>query len=244
MPRVFVGRHRAALIAFVLGAVSVAGFAPLYLFPLPLLTLTLLMWLWRASDSPKRAAILGWWFGLGYFLTGVSWVYVSLHTFGAMPAPLAAFFTLVFCAFLALFPAVTGYCVAAVRAPLWIKLIVIAPAAWTLTEWTRGWIFTGFPWLALGYSQVPSSPLAGFAPVLGVYGVTWVTVLSAGLLVLLANAVVRRRQSNRPLKAGWMLALLAVWLAGFALKQMQWTTPKGEPLSVTLLQGNIPQDIK
>ncbi|MGZ5137021.1 MAG: apolipoprotein N-acyltransferase [Burkholderiales bacterium] len=244
VPRVFVGRHRAALIAFVLGAVSVAGFAPLYLFPLPLLTLTLLMWLWRASDSPKRAAILGWWFGLGYFLTGVSWVYVSLHTFGAMPAPLAAFFTLVFCAFLALFPAVTGYCVAAVRAPLWIKLIVIAPAAWTLTEWTRGWIFTGFPWLALGYSQVPSSPLAGFAPVLGVYGVTWVTVLSAGLLVLLANAVVRRRQSNRPLKAGWMLALLAVWLAGFALKQMQWTTPKGEPLSVTLLQGNIPQDIK
>jgi apolipoprotein N-acyltransferase len=244
MRRVFLAGRREAIAAFALGAVSVAGFAPLYLFPLPLITLALLMSLWRRAESPKRAAILGWWFGLGYFLTGVSWVYVSLHTFGAMPAPLAAFFTLVFCAFLALFPAITGYCFAAVRVPLWIKLTVIAPAAWTLTEWTRGWIFTGFPWLALGYSQVPSSPLAGFAPVLGVYGVTLVTVLVAGLLVLLADELSRQRQTNGHRKARLVLALLAVGLAGYAFKQIPWTTPVGEPLTVALLQGNIPQDIK
>ncbi|MEA3157973.1 MAG: apolipoprotein N-acyltransferase, partial [Betaproteobacteria bacterium] len=225
MRRVFLAGRREAIAAFALGAVSVAGFAPLYLFPLPLITLALLMSLWRRAESPKRAAILGWWFGLGYFLTGVSWVYVSLHTFGAMPAPLAAFFTLVFCAFLALFPAITGYCFAAVRVPLWIKLTVIAPAAWTLTEWTRGWIFTGFPWLALGYSQVPSSPLAGFAPVLGVYGVTLVTVLVAGLLVLLADELSRQRQTNGHRKARLVLALLAVGLAGYAFKQIPWTTP-------------------
>ena len=119
-----------------------------------------------------------------FFLTGVSWVYVSLHTFGAMPAPVAAFFTLVFCAYLALFPAFTSRLVAVLRAPLWIKLAVVFPSAWTLTEWVRGWLFTGFPWLAMGYSQVPDSALAGYAPVLGVYGLSFLSVLSAGLAVV------------------------------------------------------------
>src|SRR5215207_6765540 len=100
---------RVTLAAFCLGAATVAGFAPLYLYPLPIATLAALLLLWRGSNSPKRAATIGWWFGLGFFLFGVSWVYVSLNTFGAMPAPLAAFFTLLFCAFLALFPAITGY---------------------------------------------------------------------------------------------------------------------------------------
>ena len=176
--------QRSSLAAFALGAATVAGFAPLYLFPLPVVTLALLMRAWQRADNARRAAVLGWWFGLGFFVTGVSWVYVSLHTFGAMPLPLAAFFTLLFCAFLALFPAAVAYGSAAARAAAWVKLALIAPALWTLAEWTRGWIFTGFPWLGLGYSQVPTSPLAGFAPILGIYGVTLLTALSAALLVL------------------------------------------------------------
>src|SRR5689334_11425374 len=80
--------NRITLAAFCLGAVSVAGFAPLYLYALPILTLATLLLLLRAADSPKRAAAIGWWFGLGFFLFGVSWVYVSLSTFGAMPVPL------------------------------------------------------------------------------------------------------------------------------------------------------------
>jgi apolipoprotein N-acyltransferase len=78
---------RSTIAAFLLGAATVAGFAPLYLFPLPVCTLAVLLWLCRGADTPKRAATIGWWFGLGLFLTGVSWVYVSLNTFGAMPAP-------------------------------------------------------------------------------------------------------------------------------------------------------------
>src|SRR3954469_713253 len=85
---------RHTLGAFALGAASIAGFAPLYLYPLPIATLTALLVLWLAAETPRRAAIIGWWFGIGFFLFGVSWVYVSLNTFGAMPAPLAAFFTL------------------------------------------------------------------------------------------------------------------------------------------------------
>ena len=115
----------------------------------------------------------------------MSWVYVSLHDFGAMPLPLAAVATLLFCVVLALAAGAAGYLCARLPAPDAVKLAAAAPALWTLAEWTRGWIFTGFPWLAVGYSQVPASPLAGYAPVLGVYGVSLATAATAGLIAAL-----------------------------------------------------------
>jgi apolipoprotein N-acyltransferase len=232
--------NRANAIAAGLGALTVAGFAPLYLYPLPIFTLAALMWMWRGAESPRRAAALGWWFGLGLFLTGVSWVYVSLHTFGAMPAPLAAFFTALFCAYLALFPALTGYCFAAVRSPPWVKLVLVAPAAWTLAEWVRSGLFTGFPWLSFGYSQIPGSPLAGYAPVAGIYAVSLATLMTSGLVVLVAMRAAKKRKVATPALA----AVVLLWIGGYGLTLVRWTEPAGEPVSVTLLQGNIPQEIK
>ena len=173
---------------------SVAGFAPLYLFPVPILTLAFLLHLWPHAAGARSAARLGWWFGLGFFLTGVSWVNVSLHDFGAMPAPLAALATLLFCAYLALFPALVGYAFRRLPGTSTLKALLLVPALWTLAEWTRGWLFTGFPWLAMGYSQVPSSPLAGYAPVLGIYGVTLATLASAAFVFLIAQRVLERRR--------------------------------------------------
>ena len=248
--------ERSSVAAFALGAATVAGFAPLYIFPLPVLTLALLVWLWSAAASPARAARLAWSFGLGFFLTGVSWVYVSLHNFGAMPAPLAAVATLLFCAFLALFPAAAGYAYARSKAPRWANLLLLVPAMWTLGDWTRGWIFTGFPWLAMGYSQVPASPLAGYAPILGVYGLTLATVATAGVIVLLAERASARlaqgRANGGSVSAAVMSAmthpalavLIVTWAGGYALKHIEWTSVAGEPLSVSLLQGNIAQEIK
>ena len=97
------------IFAFLLGALTVTGFAPFHLFPVPIITLALLFLLWRGSATPLRAALLGFCFGLGLFGAGVSWIYVSLHDFGAMPLPLAALATFLFCAFLALFPALVGW---------------------------------------------------------------------------------------------------------------------------------------
>ncbi|HEX2826612.1 MAG TPA: apolipoprotein N-acyltransferase [Burkholderiales bacterium] len=234
--------------AFLLGPLSVLGFAPLYLYPLPILALAALFLLWLGASTPRRAAAIGWWFGVGFFLAGVSWVYVSLNTFGAMPAPLAAFFTLLFCAFLALFPAAAGYCVAAIRVNPWLAFALVAPSAWMLTEWVRGWIFTGFPWLAVGYSQIPGSALAGYAPVTGIFGVSLATLMSAGLLALLADALMRSRRAHAKPSASALaapiVALAVVWGAGYGLSQTTWTAPAGEPVEVTLLQGNIPQEIK
>jgi apolipoprotein N-acyltransferase len=233
---------RISILTAALGAATVAGFAPLYLFPLPVFTLAALAWLVGRADSPGGAAILGWWFGLGFFLIGVSWVYVSLHNFGAMPMPLAALATLLFCAFLALFPSAAAYGCAKLEAPTWVKLVLVLPALWTLTEWVRGWIFTGFPWLAVGYSQVPLSALAGYAPVLGVFGMSLLVSVSAGLLALVGDAA--RDRAVTALRHPALLVAAFLWLGGYALGQERWTEPAGEPVSVTLLQGNIPQDIK
>jgi apolipoprotein N-acyltransferase len=248
---------RTSLAAAALGALTVAGYAPLYLYPLPIATLAVLTWLWNRAESARRAAEIGWWFGLGFFLTGVSWVYVSLHNFGAMPAPLAALATLLFCAYLAIFPAAVGYAYARLGASPAIKLLLWLPALWALSEWIRGWLFTGFPWLATGYSQIPLSPLAGYAPALGIFGVTLVTVACAGCIVLLAERV--RAQHGRKTEVAAhglksaavaavahpaLIVLVLLAAGGYALKQVTWTRPAGEPFETALLQGNIPQDIK
>lgn len=212
-----------------LGALSVAGFAPWGWFPLPILALASLYYLVR-TDTVRTAAWKGFGFGLGYFGGGVSWVYVSLHDFGMMPLPLAVVATLLFCAFLALFPAAALALTVRLGGLRTWRALTVAPALWLLSEWLRGWLFTGFPWLALGYSQVPASPLAGFAPVLGVYGVS-------GLVVLTAVALVLRR--------GWPLLLVAgIWLGGWALQSVDWTRPVGAPVTVSLLQGNVAQEMK
>ena len=170
-------RRRLIVAVFLLGALTVLGFAPFSLFFIPMLTLPALLVALHGA-RPRDAARLGFAYGLGFFLFGVSWIYVSLHDFGAMPAPLAALATLLFCAFLALFPAVAGYFYARLPLTSLAKLALFFPAVWTLLEWTRGWLFTGFPWLGTGYSQIPVSPLAGYAPVFGIYGVTFAVALT------------------------------------------------------------------
>lgn len=219
-------RHLAALLA---GAGGVLCFAPFDLFwlaPLPWLAFFLLL---RRAAGPRQAALSGFLFGFGFFLAGVSWVYVSLSIFGGMPWWLAGPATLIFCAALALYPAAAGWAfrrwqpAAFWRQVLWFAVLVAS------ADWLRGWLFTGFPWLALGYSQAPPSPLAGFAPLLGVYGLS--------LSVALIAASLARWRSG-------LLLLAAFAAVGFGLRQMAWTTAVGEPVSVALIQGNIPQDMK
>jgi apolipoprotein N-acyltransferase len=232
--------HRRLIVAsFVLGAATVLGFAPFYLFFIPVLTLAALLAM-IDGERARTATVLGFAWGLGFFLFGVSWVYVSLHDFGAMPAILAALATLLFCAFLALFPAVAACVHARVALAPITRLMLIFPATWTLLEWTRGWLFTGFPWLGSGYSQIPLSPLAGYAPVIGIYGVTLATAASAGILAYVWQGY--RRKKRVPIV--FVAAALAIWLAGWGLKAVEWTKPTGEPVTVSLLQGNVPQDLK
>jgi apolipoprotein N-acyltransferase len=212
-----------------LGGATVFGFAPFYLFPIPILALAMFYRGLKGGDS-KAGVQRGFAFGMGWFLGGVSWVYISMHDVGEMSLPLAGLATVLFAAVLAFFPALAcslsarGRISGDVRALLWF------PAWWALAEWLRGWVFTGLPWQGLGYSQVPYSPLAGYAPILGVYGVSWLAAVSA-------VGIARWRP--------WPLALvMVIWAAGLGLQMVEWTQPVGGPVSVSLLQGNIPQDLK
>lgn len=224
-----------AVAAFLLGAASVLGYAPFLLFPLPILALAALAWLWRDA-APRRAALLGFAFGAGLFLAGVSWVYVSMHVFGGMPPLLAGLAAFLFCCLLALFPALAGFLFARLRSRRLFADALLGAAAWTLAEWLRGWLLTGFPWLAFGYAQTPPSPLAGYAPVLGVYGVGFV----AALIAVLAGLTFAERRHG--LQAG--VAALILLAVGAGLMRIEWTQPVGKPVSVSLLQGNIEQSLK
>ena len=227
--------------AFLAGAAAVLGFSPLDFFPATLAALAVLVHLWMRAPSPGAACRLGFFFGLGLYGAGVSWVYVSLHRFGAMPMPLAAAATLGFCAFLALFPALAGWLQARIardaESPEALRAVLLIPAAWMLMEWPLSWFLTGFPWLALGYTAI-DDPLSGYAPVGGVYAVSLALAVAAGLLWCIVLGNVRY---TRWIATG---ALVLVLACGYGLRAREWTTPVGEPLRVALLQGNVPQEMK
>ncbi|MBU3736449.1 MAG: apolipoprotein N-acyltransferase [Methylobacterium sp.] len=219
--------------AALLGMLAVTGYAPFQLYPLSVVALAGLFLLLQRAGGQSFA--LGYCYGLGLYGAGVSWIFVSLHDFGGMPAAGAMLATALLCAFLALFPGLA----CRLGARFSRTRLLALPAAWTLSEWVLNWIFTGFPWLTLGYSQAPASPLAGFAPVVGVFGVSLCTAACAALIAWLAEVW----QTPRLRRFG-IGALLALWVAGSLLKQVAWSEPVGPPLSVSLLQGNIAQDMK
>ena len=225
---------RRPFVAFLAGAAMVPANAPLEWFPLALAALAVLIHLWLAAPGPRAAAWTGFLFGMGMFLAGVSWVYISLHRFGAMPAPIAAFATFAFCVVLAAYLALAGALLARVRAPPVVRAALVMPALWTLAEWLRATLFTGFPWLSLGTAAI-DTPLAGFAPLGGVYAVSFVTAAAAGLLWCVALGQARWA-------AAAAFAVLGV--AGVGLRGVEWTAPDGTPLAASLVQGNVPQDLK
>lgn len=224
-------------LALLAGLCCVAGFAPFGVFVLPVLALATLFALWQRATTRREAAHLGFFFGLGLFCAGVGWIYVALHDYGQMPIWLAAPAMLLFAAFLSLFTALAGNLQSRLNASAGWRMVLAMPACWVLIEWLRGMIFTGFPWLTLGYAQ-SDSPLAGYAPVLGAYGVSLAAAVSAALLVLMWR---EGRSLRGKIALFWFLLL---WAGGALLKHVSWTEPVGAPVSVALVQGNISQDVK
>jgi apolipoprotein N-acyltransferase len=249
------------LIALIAGAANTLSFAPtphggwlevaIFAF--------FFAWLTRTTGW-KSAALTGGAFGFGNFVTGVWWLYVSMHDYGGMAPPLAAAALVLFSLYLAVYPAlaagVWSFCAGHAQngalddkpfSPTWHGAFAFA-SAWAVSEWLRGYVFTGFPWLASGYPQV-DGPLAGFAPVAGVYGVGWMLALVAALIV---QAVVRVREPADLRKGATRVArvapaavvAVALIVAGMLLPLATWTVPANAPLKVRLLQGNVKQEMK
>lgn len=224
--------------AFAAGLLSVAAFAPIGLAILAPLALAVLAALLARSGNMRHGFWLGFLWGFGAFLGGLSWPFIALNRYGGMPAPLAALAIALLCAFLALFPALAGALFARWRpAAGMLRPAALFAALWLLCEWLRGWVLTGFPWLAVGYSQTPPSPLAGFLPVLGVYGV-------GGLVALIAGVLAYTPWRDRVGRGAAAVSLLALGVVGVALGRLTWTEPVGAPVRVALLQTNIEQGMK
>lgn len=227
----------ADLLVLAAGAAIPLAFAPFGFWPLAILLPLALLWGWDGSTS-RRAALRGGLFGLGMFGLGIYWIFISLHDYGGAPAPFAALATFVVVAIMALYPTLAGWLLGRWGPPpgpnRWLLFI---PALWTLLDWVRSWLFTGFPWLAPGYSQI-DSPLGQFAPYLGVFGVGWAVLFGAGLLWTALNSGDWRN------RLGWLVLLAALWLGAWGLGQTNWVEPAGTRLRIAMVQGNIGQDVK
>jgi apolipoprotein N-acyltransferase len=160
-----------------------------------------------------------------------------MHDYGGASLPEAAALTFVFTAFLALYPALAGWLSVRFFAESRIyQLLLVFPAVWILVEWFRGWFLTGFPWLQVGYSQT-DTPLAAYGPILGVYGIGWAVAFVAGTILAAFH-------STRKPRTIMAVAIVAVLGLGRVLSGVSWTQSAGEPFKVTLLQGNVPQNMK
>jgi apolipoprotein N-acyltransferase len=236
MKKIINNKSLSSLVALMAGASVSIGFAPLGLFPLPLLAMA--VWMWLLQGTKQATAVwYGWLFGLGLFGAGIYWIYISIYLYGNAGLPLALLVTFLFVAFLALFPALAAWLSARYQTRhQGVNFLLLFPAVWILIEWLRSWIFTGFPWLNLGYSQI-DSPLSAIAPVAGVYGVGWVLLVCAGLLglVMKTGGVMRALPVS-----GLVLVITGTW----GLKQVEWTQPLDAEIPATIIQGNISQDLK
>ena len=231
----FYDRHSVAVSAvhFLLGAALTLAFAPFNLYLLaPLLAAVVLFNSYCLA--PRSAARFAFWFAFGHFLTGTYWIYISVHVIGHAPLWVAFGLMLGLVAIMASYFAGTAWLMARLVNRRPVRLVVAGPAIWVVIEWLRGWFLSGFPWLSIGYSQT-DSPLASWAPLFGIYGVSWVLLVSASGLVI---AAVNRRYALA------LSLVLIPWLIGFGLRSYEWTLPFGEPVVTTIVQGGVPQEDK
>jgi apolipoprotein N-acyltransferase len=224
--------------AFAAGASFNLGFAPFGWWPLALAAPAALFALIRGLP-PRRAGWTGASFGVGLFAFGTYWLYTCLHVFGLVPVWLTLVLQTILVAAMSVYVAALCY----LSNRFWLKPGVtrdwlVLPALWVLLEWLRGWLLSGFPWLSLGYALI-DSPLAGWAPLLGVYAVTWAAVLIAAAINVVCMPGLPLWRRGLAISVAAMLFAVPVMLA-----RLQWTHPEGPPIPIAAVQGAVPQDQK
>ena len=229
-----------SLLSLIAGGLTTLAFAPFDLSWLVFLTLALAFYFWNKLPA-KQAAISAWLFALGLQCTGVSWIYHSLHTHGSAPAFFSALLIFLLSCYLSLYTALAAYTVNRYlpNKPV-LRLMLFYPASWVVFEWLQGYVMTGFAWMQLGYTQI-DLPLSGFAPVFGNHAVGGFVAICAGALVLLVK---QARQLNIRFVLSVILPVVLLWLAGSALKTVNWTDKAGDAIKVSVIQGNIAQKDK
>lgn len=210
------------------GLLTNVAFEPAGVFPVAFLTLAVLIWIWSGS-SARICAWSGFAFALGFYGFGIHWIYTSLHEFGAAAPALAGFMVFALACILSLLVAISGYLQARLQVSMTSRCLAVIPAIWVSVEWIRSWILTGFPWLYVGYSQTDSW-LVGWAPILGVLGVSFMVCLISGVLVC---------SIRNGIRVDIVVLALVVTLAGFWSKTIDWTTESHPPINVAIVQADV-----
>lgn len=221
------------LLAVVSGAALVLAFAPFGYYLIAELSLVALLFTWHQAQTPRQAFWYGWLYGLAFFGWGAHWVYISIHNFGHAPIPIAALILGIMVAYLALYPAITGYLLKKCPKHNWLTYIIIFPLLCTSLEWVRGWMISGFPWLFLGYGHI-NSAISSWATIFGVYGVSWVIAQTAGAVF----CIFLYYRKIKPILF-FITLIAALWISGYYLNKINWTTIINKPIQVSLIQGNI-----
>lgn len=212
---------------------------------LQILSLALLVYVLLAARTPRQAAGRAWLFGTTWLAATFWWLFISMHTYGGLAAPLAVVAVLALAAFLGSYYAVVSWCFRHLSNSQSTLTAMVFAALWTLAELARGWLWTGFPWGAGGYAHV-EGPLAVLPRWVGVYGTGFVAAWIAAWLAML---VWRWQTAQRVLyikpAVASVVALSLAWVGFWWARNEAVEAPSQQPgMSVELLQGNIPQDEK
>lgn len=227
-----------AIMAFIAGGLFILAFAPLHWYLFGFIAPALLLYSWK-NATPKQAFWRGFIFGLGEFTIGTSWIYISIHKFGNATVFLAGLITALFIIFMSTYPALQGYVFSKCfrHKTLLQRCLFGFPSTWVIFEYLRAYLFTGFPWLLLGYSQT-TTILSGYAPLISVFGISLIVSILSGAMIAL---IYSKKISHKIFSGTLILIFVAV---SIPLYSHTWTVPNKKSLSVALVQGNIPQSLK
>ena len=233
------------VLSLLFGAVAVFSYSPFHIWPLAFVSFAGFLWL-IADKSKKQALLIGFSWGIGYFLAGVHWVYISIKQYGEVPTSVAIIILGLLITYLALYPMLFAWLLRAsdrIATRFSIRqLVLLAPILWQVTEFLRGYILTGFAWLELGYSQL-DSPLRGYFPLVGINGVTLMLTMCCGLCVYCLYNI-KHFLFNKHI-FGAIIALFSIVIAPIPFNLINWTTiDHSRSAHFTLIQGNILQSIR
>ncbi|NNM12873.1 MAG: apolipoprotein N-acyltransferase [Gammaproteobacteria bacterium] len=220
------------------GALMPFGFAPFYWIVPSMLSVAAILFLWQ-QQTPQQAKVSGFIYGFAAFLIGSYWTYISVGTFGGAPVWLALIVMLGLVSIMAAYYSGLGYVLTRWFSHMRLSRLTwvfVVAALWTLMEWIRGWFLSGFPWLNLGYLSL-DTPIAGYAPLGGVYFCTFVWVFVIASLPSMFSA-------SKTWNIGMGASLIALFVSGYFLNQAQWTVDFDNEISVALIQGGVSQDKK